>query len=182
MRQEDTISGRTRAAIEALAPASLAEIIQQEPGATAQLLYALTKAGHVIRTGTRGRYRYSPGRAPQPYGGTAAERRARNRERKDRANERARKKYAEARGGKVKPRFVPDPKRVAPRKPTARQREVIRPSVVALFAPPPPPKPRRMTSQEWEAQGGKVQRLPPGAVSKSLLRFHPAPEFPSTTD
>lgn len=30
---------------------------------------------------------------------------------------------------------------------------------------------RAMTSQEWEAQGGKVERLPRGAVSQSPLRF-----------
>lgn len=184
MRQEDTLSGRTRAAIAALAPASLAEIIQQVPDATPQLLYALTRAGHVIRTGARGSYRYSPGRQPQPYGGTAAERRARQRERKDRANERARDKYAAARGGKVKPRYVPSRRPVARPKPTSRQQVVIPPPVVPVFSPPARPKPRRMTSQEWEAQGGKVQRLPIGAVSKPFLRFHPEPatDQRTTTD
>ena len=79
---------------------------------------------------------------------------------------------------------MPNPRPVARPKPTSRQQVVIRPAVAPVFAAPAPQKPRRMTSQEWEAQGGKVQRLPPGAVSQSVLRFHPPPgtDQRTTTD
>lgn len=177
MRQEETLSGRVRAAIAQVAPASMPEIRALVPDVTPQLVWALTRAGHVVREGTRGRYRYSPGRPPKPYGGTAAERKARERERKDRANDRARQKYAERRGSAYRPRKVPDPRPLARPKPKPSQQVVIRPAVVPIFQAPPPRPPRLMTSQEWEAQGGKVQRLAPHEVSQPFKHIKPEPRI-----
>lgn len=181
MKQEATVSGRVRAIVAYHGKATLEEIQADVPEATGQLMYALTRAGHVKRTGAPRAYIYAPGRAPRVYGGTPEERRAT----RERRNARMRERYAEARGGKVrarrrpgtnpppptttKPTPPPNPPPAPKRKPTSAQRVVIRPSVAPLFSAPKP-KPRLMTSQEWEAQGGVIERLPRGAVSRSELR------------
>lgn len=188
MKQSDTVSARIREAVNQLGRASLDDIRRRVPEATANWMYALTRAGHVIREGRPRAFVYSPGRAANGYGGTPEEMAARRDERRLRANAAERARYAAARGGKVKPRaapYVPAPRPIARPKPTSRQQIVISPPRAPVFAQPKKPAARRpMTSQEWEAQGGKVQRLPFGAVSKPVLRFIPAPEIdpPATTD
>lgn len=170
---QKNLSARIRAVVSKLGECTASQIRELlDPGDRAQLskrLSHLCRDGHLTRTGERRAYVYKPGRAPAPYGGTAAERAARRDRRRQVENERARAKYAKGRGGKVRARAAQEPRPIARPKPTSRQQFVIHPSVAPLFSAPKPAKPRLMTSQEWEAQGGKVERLPFGASSSSIL-------------
>lgn len=188
MRQEETLSARVRAIVDYHGEATLEEVQADVPQATGQLLYALAKAGHLVRTGKPRAYTYKPGKAPRVYGGTPEERRATREAR----NARMRERYAEERGGLVRkpkrpesnpppptksksapppnPPQAPRAAKCAPRKPDSRQQIQLSPSYSSPFSPPPRPKRQPMTSQEWEAQGGVVERLPRGAVSRSELR------------
>lgn len=189
MSQAATVSGRVRAIIAYHGKATLEEIQADVPDATGQLMHALTRAGHVKRTGKPRAYVYSPGKEPRVYGGTPEQRRATL----DARNARMRERYAEDRGGLVRPRKrpgsnppPPGPKPAPPPNPPAvprataaskrRSKQIpaerfhIGPSYSSPFSPAPPRRRQPMTSQEWEAQGGKVERLAPGAVSRSELR------------
>lgn len=186
MRQKDTLSARVRAIVDYHGKATLEEVKADVPEATGQLLYALVKAGHLKRSGVPRAYVYRPGKKPRVYGGTPEERRATREAR----NARMRERYAEERGGLVRPRRpaaappAPAPEvrpappaaraaakpRRKPRKPDAWQHIQLSPSYSSPISPPPPRPRQPMTSQEWEAQGGKVERLPRGAVSRSELR------------
>ncbi|MEN1941033.1 hypothetical protein WCE39_08060 [Luteimonas sp. MJ174] len=170
MRQEDTVSARVRAIVQYHGgEVTLEEVQADVPEATGKLLYALTKAGHLKRTGSPRNFVYSPGKSPRVYGGTPEQRRATRQRHRERAAERARLKYAESVGGAVRSRKKAAAPAAKP-KPAGRQRVVITPPVVAIFAPQPTAKGKRMTSQEFEAMGGVIERLPRGAVSRSELR------------
>jgi len=182
-----TVSERIRAAVASLGSASLDQVRQLVPEATGSWMHSLAQAGHLVREGRPRAFTYTIGRTPNPYGGAPEDLAARADQRRLRANAAARAKYAAARGGKVKPRApAVGSAALAPRsrpKPTARQQVVIAPAT-SDTAPPRARSAPRMTSKEWEASGGQVQRLPPGAVSKSELRFHPPPgiDRASTSD
>ena len=188
MKQEETLSARVRAIVAYHGSATLEEVQADVPEATGQLMFALAKAGHLVRTGAPRAYVYSPGKAPRVYGGTPEQRRAT----RDARNARMRERYAEDRGGLVRPRRrpgsnPPPPTQVKPapppnppappraavgkaRKPDPRQQIQVSPSYSSPFSPPPQRHRQLMTSQEWEATGGVVERLPNGAVSRSVLR------------
>lgn len=188
MRQEETLSARVRAIVDYHGEATLEEVQADVPQATGQLMYALTRAGHLVRTGKPRAYTYKPGKAPRVYGGTPEERRATREAR----NARMRERYAEAKAGprrkpkrpgsnppppaKSKPAPPPNPPRAprasrrVPRKPEGWQHIQLSASPSSPFSPAPARKRQPMTSQEWEAQGGVVERLPRGAVSRSELR------------
>lgn len=137
----------------------------------AKRLSHLCRDGHLTRSGEPREYVYRVGRPAAPYGGTAAERAARRARRREVENERARAKYAAKRGGNVRLRPVPDPRVISRPKPTSAQQIAITPARHETRVIPAKQR-QPMTSQEWEAQGGVVERLGNGVVSKAnALRF-----------
>lgn len=171
---QKNLSARIRDVVAKIGPATSAEIrAAMDPADHAQMakrLSHLLRDGHVVRTGEPRAYVYSIGRTPRAYSNSTAERAALRARRRDAANARAREKYAAERGGKVRRRVVPDPRAINRPKPTSAQQIAIPPACHPTRVIPPKRR-QPMTSQEWEAQGGKVERLPNGAVSKSALRF-----------
>ena len=181
MTGTETISSRIRATVAALGAATQDQIYDAVPDANPQLIYALVKAKQLVRTGAPGAHVYKPGRTPRVYGGSPEQRLAA----RERRNERMRSLYAAERGGTVKPRARPAPKPLPPLsprvrkapdprvlkrpRPTSAQQVVVIPARTCITAKTPR-KHQPMTSQEWEAQGGKVERLAFGVVTHSELR------------
>ncbi|HEY4529360.1 MAG TPA: hypothetical protein VIG97_03375 [Luteimonas sp.] len=172
---KSNLSARIRSVIERLGQGTAAEIrAALDPADHAQMakrLFHLCRDGHVVRSGDPRSYVYRLGRTPRAYSNSPEERAALREKRRVQANARARAKYAAERGGKVRERAVPDPRHINRPKPTSAQQIAITPARHPTRVIPPKRR-QPMTSQEWEAQGGVVERLPNGAVSKaSTLRF-----------
>lgn len=158
IRQAITDAGRLLSAPE------VAEAIGEDSSTVSQNMSLMYAAGILYREGSTRTFRYGVARdlrkggPPKKPPMTAEERRARDRERYRRNLARD--------GGNVRARRQPA---AAVRKAAAPKAAVLlqAPQVETLAAPCPVPEPE--TVAEFEARGGVIQRLPPGACSRPLL-------------